>query len=70
VKFYNKEFTLTKAYAAQLQQKKWIFENSTQTKKSTALTLITTFGIQQNEHSLGLIENVLTLDDLFERVPF
>jgi len=65
VKFYNKEFTVSKEYAKQLQQKKWIFEESTKTKKWTMLTLITTFGLKQNEHSLGLIEKDLTLDDLF-----
>lgn len=70
VKFYNKEFTLTKAYAHQLQEKKWIFETVSKTKKLTTLTLATTFGIKQNQHSLGLIENVVTLDDLFEAVPF
>ena len=65
VKFYNKEFTVSKEYAKQLQQKKWIFEESTKTKKWTMLTLITTFGLKHNEHSLGLIEKDLTLDDLF-----
>ena len=29
------------------------------------LTLITIFGLKHNMHTLGLIENVLTLDDLF-----
>ena len=61
----NKEFTVSKEYAKQLQQKKWIFEETTKTKKWTMLTLITTFGLKQNEHSLGLIEKDLTLDDLF-----
>ena len=70
IKFYNKTFTLTKAYAQQLQQKKWVFETASKTQKLTMLTLITTFGIQQNNHSLGLIENTLTLDDLFEPTPY
>lgn len=65
VKFYNKEFTVSKEYAKQLQQKKWIFEESTKTKKWTMLTLITTFGLKHNKHSLGLIEKDLSLDALF-----
>mgnify|MGYP000132632001 CR=1 FL=1 len=70
VKFCNKTFTLSKEYAKQLQQKKWIFEETSQSKKSIMITLITTFGIKENAHSLGLIENTLTLDDLFEPAPF
>ena len=66
IKFYDKEMRISKEYAKQLQQKKWIFEQSTKTKKWTMLTLITTFGLKHNEHSLGLIEATLTLDDLFE----
>ena len=65
VKFYNKEFTITKEYAKRLQQKKWVFEETTKTRKLSMLTLITTFGLKHNQHSLGLIEQVLSLDDLF-----
>ena len=58
-------FTITKDYAQQLREKKWTFEEATKTKKWKMLTLITTFGLKQNEHSLGLVEADLTLDDLF-----
>jgi len=43
-----------------------IFEETTQTKKQLFLTMITTFGMSENEHSLGLIDQVLTIDDLFQ----
>ena len=66
VKFHNREFSLTKAYADKLQRKKWVFEEVTETNKLTMLTMLTTFGLKQNEHSLGLIQGVVTLDDLFE----
>jgi len=65
IKFYNKEFTVSKSYAQTLQDKSAIFQETTKTRKHLFLTLITTFGISQNEHSLGLIDQVLTLDDLF-----
>ena len=65
VKFHDKEFTVTKAYAEKLRRKKWTFEEATKTKKWTMVTLITTFGLKQNMHSLGLIEKDLTSDDLF-----
>jgi hypothetical protein len=29
------------------------------------LTMLTTFGLKENKHSLGLVEKVLGLEDLF-----
>ena len=65
VKFYNKPFTLTKEYAQKLQKKQAIFEETTQTRKQIFITLITTFGLKSNTHSLGLIHPSLMLEDLF-----
>ena len=64
-KFYNKSFTVSKEYAQNLENKKNVFEESTKTRKLLFITLISTFGITHNEHSLGLIDQVVTLDDLF-----
>ncbi|MCB0846110.1 MAG: AAA family ATPase [Bacteroidetes bacterium] len=65
IKFYNKPFTISKAYAKELKEKMDLFEETTKTRKHLFLTLITTFGLIPNEYSLGLIDQVLTLDDLF-----
>jgi uncharacterized protein len=65
IKFYNKSFIVSKEYAQILENKKHIFEETTKTRKHLFLTLISTFGITHNEHSLGLIDQTLTLDDLF-----
>lgn len=65
IKFYNKPFTVSKAYAQTLWNKLDIFQKTTGTKKHLFLTLLTTFGIIQNEHSQNLIDQVLTMDDLF-----
>lgn len=65
MKFYNKAFVLNKAYARTLKNKKDIFETMTQTRKQLHWVMVTAFGLQHNEHSLGLIDRVLTLDDLF-----
>ncbi len=48
-----------------LQQKLHIFEEATKTKKHIFLSMITTFGLVQNEHKLGLVDQELTLDHLF-----
>lgn len=66
VKFYNKEFTLSKEYFEKLQRKKWAFEQHSKTKKLVNVAMITTYGVKQNAYSLDLVPNSLTLDDLFE----
>ena len=67
IKFYKDEMLLSKSDAAQLREKLTIFQRTTKTKKHLFLSLITTFGITPNQHSIGLIDQVLTLDDLFKK---
>ncbi len=52
--------------ADNLREKMRIFKEVTKTRKHLMLVLITTFGLKHNKHSLGLVEKVLTLDDLFQ----
>lgn len=56
LKFYKDTFVLNKSYAQKLRQKKHIFKTITQTKKQIFITLITTFGLTANKHSIGLID--------------
>jgi hypothetical protein len=65
VKFYESDFMLDKKYSAALQRKKAIFKQETKTRKQLFITLITSMGLQANEHSLGLIDQQLNLDHLF-----
>ena len=65
IKFYNTEFVFTKAYADKLRERLALFRRQSHTKKQLWMTMITTFGIKHNKHSLGLIEKELTLEDLF-----
>lgn len=65
VKFYNEGFIISKSDAENLRKKKSIFKHVTKTKKQIFVTLLTTFGIHQNKNSIGLIDQVLTVDDLF-----
>jgi DNA-binding XRE family transcriptional regulator len=67
VKFYNESFSLSNHYAQALREKMGVFRQATKTKKHLSWILITTFGLKHNQHSLGLIQNVITLDDLFEK---
>ncbi len=65
IKFYNTEFTMTKAYADQLRGRLRLFTRLSKTRNQVVMTMITTFGLKDNTHSLGLVEPVLVLDDLF-----
>ncbi|MEN0006446.1 MAG: ATP-binding protein [Bacteroidota bacterium] len=67
IKFKKEPFPITKAYAEQLQAKIAVFKAVSQTSKQIFLTMISSFGIIENKHSIGLVDNSLTLDTLFEK---
>ncbi len=66
MKFYTAELTISKAQSLELRNKIAQFKTATKTKKLVLLTMFTTFGIRENQHSIGLIDNALTMDNLFE----
>ncbi|MEM7372600.1 MAG: hypothetical protein AAF587_28525 [Bacteroidota bacterium] len=66
-KFHNVAFTVSKAYAEKLREKIRIFQESIQSPKQIFLTLITSFGLKQNKHSIGLIRSDFDMDVLFEQ---
>ncbi len=65
MKFYGGAFTIDKKYAAALRQKETIFKEHTNTRKQIFFTLITTFALNKNEHSIGLVDSVIIADKLF-----
>lgn len=65
MKFSNSSFTIDKAYAAELTKKREVFGNKTKTSKTIFIAMVTTFGTQDNSHKIGLIQNDITLEDLF-----
>ncbi|HEX4839418.1 MAG TPA: ATP-binding protein [Rhabdochlamydiaceae bacterium] len=66
IKFCNDEYKITKAYAEDLERKKKVFQEVTGTPKTIFLTLITPFGVKQNTHSIGIIDQQLTMNSLFD----
>ena len=66
LKFYNEPFTINKSYAEQLARKRHIFKTVSKTKKQIFITLVTTYGLQVNPHSLGLVDSALDLNALFD----
>lgn len=67
MKFSNDEFIIDKSYAAALRRKLTVFKEQTKTKKTLFLTMVTTYGTKENIHSIGLVQNQVTMDDLFKR---
>lgn len=67
IKFYNAELSISSDYAQALREKVRVFQEATNTRKHIMVTLITTFGLKPNKHSLGLVDQALDLDSLFEK---
>ena len=65
MKFTEKPYSITKAYADSLRMKMAVFAEATHTRKSLALTMVTTYGVLPGIHS-GIIQNEVTMDALFE----
>ncbi len=65
MKFSINPFTIDKKYAVELQNKVGIFKAETGTRKSVFLTMITTFGLQTNSYSAGLVQNDISMETLF-----
>jgi uncharacterized protein len=66
MKYSESEFVIDKAYATELENKRTIFKQETRTKKSLFLTMVTTYGIKNNDYAIRLIQNSITMDSLFE----
>jgi AAA+ ATPase superfamily predicted ATPase len=67
LKFYNTPFSITKTYTNNLRNKLRIFKEVTKTRKQLMLTFVSSFGINENEQSIGLVDNSLTMEILFEK---
>ena len=70
MKFCRTEYVINSAYAKELRRKIEVFRNRTQTKKSVFLTLITTFGLKENSHSISLNAAGVNMESLFEEINF
>ncbi len=66
MKYYTAPFSIDKAYASELQQKLDVFAKKTKTRKTLFLTMITSYGIKENNYSASLVQKSLTMDVLFD----
>ncbi len=65
MKFYHEPWALSKSDALSLREQASRFKALSKTNKQVFLTAVTPFGLRKNEHSLGLIDGEVTMDDLF-----
>ena len=65
-KFSLGKFTIDKSGAEQLRNKINVFKTVSKTKKAIFLTMITTYGLEKNQYAAALVQNEVTLEELFE----
>ncbi len=68
MKFSESTFHVDKRFAEEVREKIGRFKLQTKTKKTIFFTLITTFGIRQNQYSLEVIDRSFDLDFLFKKL--
>ena len=66
MKYSESLFAIDKKYAGELENKMDVFRRHTKTKKSLFITMVTTFGVKNNEYVSRLVQNSITMDALFE----
>lgn len=67
IKFANSDFIINKAYAKNIRNKQQIFSQAVKLKnKSLFFTMITTFGVIENQYQQELVQNEITMEDLFQ----
>ena len=64
MKFSMHPFKIDKAYAAELERKVRVFRRQTKTTNTVFLTLITTHGIEPNDHAQRLVSSQIHLSQL------
>ena len=65
IKFYNSDVTIDKSTADLLRKRGARFKGAYGTKNLIFNTLVTTYGVQNNEHGLSQIDQIITMDKLF-----
>lgn len=66
MKFSTEEFSITKRYAEELQNKKSVLIDVLKVKKAVFLTMITTYGVSRNDYYRKQVHSEITMQDLFD----
>ena len=66
MKYSVAPFMIDKRYAGELQKKINVFREKTKTRKTLFLTMITSYGVNENIHYTGLVQKEIRMDALFK----
>jgi len=66
IKFYDSIYTINKNIYTQLQHRKTLFREYTDTKKQLFTTMITCHGLKDNAYATDVVDSRITLADLFK----
>ena len=64
IKFAMDKYIISKAYEEALRNKLYLFSQNIGKRKTLRLTMITTYGVLQNQHS-HILQNEITMEQLF-----
>jgi predicted AAA+ superfamily ATPase len=65
IKFSQGIYVLTKKDQEDLERKRRVFQQKTETRKTIFMTLITPYGVEENSYYLSTVQKQLTMNDLF-----
>ncbi len=65
MKYYDSEFVIDKDYEERLRMKKNVFREQTETTKTLFTTLVTSYGVKKNAHFMAVVDNQITMQDMF-----
>ena len=68
IKYTDKPFIIDKNYADILKQKIEVFKKISRTNKQIFLVIISANGLKENKYSKGLVNNLITSENLFEKI--
>ena len=68
MKFYNTPYKIGKNELKDLRNKVSKFKEDTKTKDVVVITMITTYGVVENENFQEIVENSFEMDILFEDI--
>ena len=64
MKFAMDKYAITKSYEESLRNKLYLFSQTVGVRKTLRLTMVTSYGVVQNQHS-HIVQNELTMEHLF-----
>lgn len=65
MKFSDQPFSISRAYAEKIENKISVLRHSLRKASGIHLVMISSSGLASNQYSINLVQNTLTLDDLF-----